>query len=336
MTREDFEGSEVCIYCLGTSGDKEFDREHIIPANIGGALFADGLVCKCCNSTLGHSVDQELLNVPEILTAMDDLGIQYDRKGALRKHYDTKLVSETERLRASVTDSGFQIANQKLNDGSLVTPGHDFPLEDLRKNLSRDNEFRKAGYTEEMIDSALSELQKKFEEADIGEEVACGGLPFTVVKRSEELHVEATPKSKPAIERAIGKIAYEFLFTCFGKRLIESAPWIADLRNLVCGTGVPPTIRISRSESIDREIRMIHSIYVYLHPSCTKVAVGLFGGVEYTLIAPPVDPSVMDDFTSQTGLSDVVGIAFQQDLAEGKKHYFALPANGPSRYLGEL
>ena len=87
MTSNESADHDVCIFCLGNSANKDFNREHIIPDSLGGTLYADDLVCESCNSTLGHSVDHELLRVPAILTAMDELGVPYDRKGILRSYY---------------------------------------------------------------------------------------------------------------------------------------------------------------------------------------------------------------------------------------------------------
>jgi hypothetical protein len=326
----------VCIYCLTTSNETRFNREHIIPESVAGTLFVDDLVCERCNSTMGSQVDFELLKVPEILNAMDTLGIPYDRKGVLRSYYDTHLVSEENRLKAMPTDRGFKLLTQDLPDGSRVTPGHELDVSTLTKMLSRDQRLRDAGITEEEIATGLRELQEAYAKAAIGEEVSADDLPLTVKKLSENLHVEATPKSPAAVNRAIAKIAFEWVFSCLGRRFIEGAEWITDLRNLVCGCDKPSNLQVFRSKPIDQEIRAAHSIYFNIQPSFTTIVVNLFGGIEYTIIAPTMDASVLDDFKEQTGISDSTGIAIRLDLTEKEKHFFALRDNGSSKHLGRL
>ena len=336
MATVDTHDHVVCIYCLTVSDGTGFSREHIIPQNIGGTLFVDNLVCEKCNSDLGRLVDCEFLKVPDIVTALENLGIPFDREGIYRSYYETVLVSEADRLRARATKSGFQLVPQQLKDGSRITPGHDLAVAELQRTLHRDSTLRKAGITEDTILRELSELERRFSKARLGEEVRCDSIGLVAVKRSERLHAEVTPKSAAMISRAVAKIAFEWMFSCFGRRFIEAAPWTGELRDLVCGSEDSSRIFVFRSEPVDPTIRRVHQIHVLFQPSFTKVVISLFGGIEYSLIAPSTDPSVMDDFRSMTDTPDGIGIAFQQDLATSEKRFFALRADGTRKYLGTL
>ena len=112
MTETESEHCALCVYCLKVSDGSGFNREHIIPQSIGGPLFVDNMVCEECNSILGREVDCEILKVPDVLAAMDDLEIPYNRQGILRSYYSTELVSETVRLRARPTENGFSLPTQ--------------------------------------------------------------------------------------------------------------------------------------------------------------------------------------------------------------------------------
>jgi hypothetical protein len=328
--------SALCVYCLRVSDGTGFNREHIIPQCIGGTLFVDNMVCESCNSTLGTEVDCEILKVPEVLSAMDALHVPYDREGVLRSYYNTELVSQFGRLKAMPVGNGFQPITQDLEDGSRITPGHEVAVETLRKTLSRDVSLQATGITREHISALLSDLGERFAKAEDEDEVECSELGLNLEKRSDKSHVEASPKSEPATQRLIGKIALEWLFLCFGKSFVASAPWSCDLRNLVCGSDNPQTIGVFRSEPMNPEIRKTHSIYVYLHESFAKVAVTFFGGIEFTMIAPPMPLSVLEEFTSATDTPDSIGIAYEQDLSEGEKRFFALKTDGSSKFLGAL
>jgi hypothetical protein len=53
----------TCIYCRTTRPNREFDREHVLPAAFGA--FKDSLVlhhavCKLCNSYFGRTIDRRL------------------------------------------------------------------------------------------------------------------------------------------------------------------------------------------------------------------------------------------------------------------------------------
>lgn len=51
---------EKMLYMRRRIDKRKCSEEHIIPNAIGGKLKSKELICKKCNSKLGHSMDKEL------------------------------------------------------------------------------------------------------------------------------------------------------------------------------------------------------------------------------------------------------------------------------------
>lgn len=326
----------LCVYCLRL-GDPttEFNREHIIPQSIGGNLFVDDMVCTDCNSELGRQVDCEILKVPDIINAMDQLGIDYGREGVIRSYYDTKLVSDASSFKARTASGEYTLVPQVLSDGSRVSPGHD-RIESISKSLIRENRKSTSGLPEEKVISLLEDLDARLQAAPVDTPVACEELGLVVVNRTEVMKSEIKPKSEAAVERVVGKIALEWLFLLLGKAFVASADWAVDLRNLVCTGQKSQRVVVFRSQPPDTTIRMKHYLYVLILDSMTKVVFGPFGGIEYTMVAPALKGDIIRTMESETGVSGLVGIGYEQDLESPAKRFFALKSDGESVYLGEL
>jgi hypothetical protein len=329
--------NKVCIFCLRTDDEVKFDREHIIPESIGGTFFMDDMVCKHCNNKLGSEVDCEILKVFDVLKAMDTLQIPYNRNGILRSYYELHLVSEKQqRFRASASDGGLRLLTQDLPDGSRVVLGHDGFENTLKKTLHRDETLIKAGFKPKHIDRLLEEMLVRYKSSDIDEEVRCDELGLVLVKRSDSLQGEIQPKSKANAERVAAKMFFEWMFFCFGNRFVECASWSEKLHSVVYYGSSFPCIHLFRSEPPDSTFRKTHYIYVLVLPAFTKAVVGLFGAIEYTLITPPIDPAVLEELTKTHNISNVIGVAYEQDLEKPAKRFFLLCSDGSSKYLGEI
>jgi hypothetical protein len=66
---------DKCVLCLAA---KLLTEEHIFPEGIGGSLTAD-ILCKDCNSNLGHKVDAPYLEQPHVQLARNALGVSGKR-----------------------------------------------------------------------------------------------------------------------------------------------------------------------------------------------------------------------------------------------------------------
>jgi len=329
------ERTAVCIYCLRTADRVEFDREHIIPQAVGGNLYLDGLVCKDCNSKLGREVDCEILKVPDVLRAMDELEIPYDRAGVLRSYFETHLDSERGLLGAQPKADELVLHIQDLEDGSRIFPGYSGFEAELKKQLLRDGTLERSGIDITEIDRLLADLSSRLRDASVDEPVECPELGIVAIKRSEAMTGKVIPKSEARMDRLIGKIALEWFFFCLGKRFVEFASWAEDLRNLAWQGRKARSIHVFRSLPEDSSFRRSHELYFVVVPRFTRLVVSFFGGIEYTLVAPDMDDRVFD-YLEEHGSTGAVGIAFRQDLSRSAKLFFTLMADGSSELLENL
>ncbi|MEW6336902.1 MAG: HNH endonuclease [Acidobacteriota bacterium] len=323
-----------CVFCLSDSPTQQFAREHIIPRCVGGTLFVDNIVCAACNARLGREVDCQILKMPQVLNAMDTLGLRYDRTGVLRTSYTSELVDGTARFKATPEETGFRLVPQRMEDGSLITPGHEAPVDMIATLLTRGSSSLWHDKGPDAVGKLCEDLKNRFERCNQDEEVTCEELGITLVKRSRALKGVASPKSHAAMDRLIAKISYEWLLSCVWRRFAEEASWAADLRDLTCGCIRPPYIHVFRSQPLRSGIQGSHSIHFWLDQRYTRTVVSFFGEIEFTLIAPPIPIKMLEDFHQETGLTSTRGIAFKQDLRKGTKTFYALLEDGSSKVLG--
>ncbi|MFW9970442.1 MAG: HNH endonuclease [Candidatus Odinarchaeota archaeon] len=78
-----------CIYC-GVDISKNYSTEHIIPANIGGKLKSNKIVCRKCNSLLGTELDDELHNKFGIFDNLLELKKERGKTAKVIAEYDGK------------------------------------------------------------------------------------------------------------------------------------------------------------------------------------------------------------------------------------------------------
>ena len=88
---------------------------------------------------------------------------------------------------------------------------------------------------------------------------------------------------------------------------------MCDLRNLICTGEAQPRITVEFTRPPDVDNPRGHYLYVLLRPANTKVSVGLFDTIEFSLFAPPMPVSLLNDFVERTETKDVVGIGFRQE-----------------------
>lgn len=159
-----------CIYCLKDDLEVTFNREHIIPQNIGGKLFMDDVVCKSCNSYLGANIDNEILKIPIVLDALKRFNISQDSSLLLNAFYKIKGTLNGITLRARATASGFEIIDQNLLDGSILSS--DDKIEDkIKRIIHRDKRLKSAGISRIKIDSEIEDLLKTYRKSKPGERV---------------------------------------------------------------------------------------------------------------------------------------------------------------------
>lgn len=328
----------VCIFCARTNKDVLFNREHIIPDNIGGTFFIDNAVCSKCNSTLGTHIDAEILKLPDILTAFDVLGIQHDRDGILNRNYNITGKTHDVELRFGKTNGrAFSFPSQRCPDGSLITPERDrFAL--LNQIISRDKELRVTGITEQEIEHMLGGLRQRYEQAQDDEFVECLELGLKLRKLVGPSSVDIAPKVKANIEPLIAKIAYEVMFFCGGEEFfIKANPELRlQLLTSIDKQEMQRDIFVMRVEPVIKEFSPVHLIRLEFPDYITIIRVVFFGRIEYVLVTKPLSRVFADNLKRNLRIDDLYAIDFQQELYKSTKSFWAVTTNGKGHCIATI
>ena len=223
-----------CIYCLRSSTEVPFAREHVIPASLRGKLVLTNFVCKDHNDALGHQVDVELQRHLPVLHAFRNLGLKDDETRMIKNHFN--VVGQTNdpdvgELRGAAVPGGFEMRPKyDLPDGSNIVPEKDF-RKILRKQLSRDQQLDNRPPA--FVDSLLKDAEARYDMAKPGDRIPIPELGRTLAKRSLEVKINLHGKRAANPHRAIAKIAYEFGFFALGGPFLASEPGMDDLWNIL-------------------------------------------------------------------------------------------------------
>jgi hypothetical protein len=253
-----------CIVCKRDS----VSTEHLIPESLGGRLTAN-LLCRTCNSKLGHDLEAQAKHDPSVIEAASKLLTEI-RPLALSILESHRHVSEDKGgiREGFVRDGQFIASEKKLSDGSLIQP----------TNLARKSVEKiliKNGYA----DSPLQEAMQKFDEAPpdtevvISPEVKITKWSITTVKPDlNAIHV-----MNPLIP---AKTAFEFLACHLGRAIYEDQKQLSAIRDcfdaLVLSENV---IRVERLYTND--IKPYHGICFEGNDPYAKIQVRLFGNLAF-------------------------------------------------------
>lgn len=325
----------MCIFCGRTDNDVEFNREHIIPENIGGTLFLDNAVCVDCNSRLGTQVDAETLKLPDVLRAFEKLNIPHDGAGILNRHYNVTGQLEDIELRFGIVQGNdFVFPAQRLADGSLITPEQNY-FASLEKITSRDRRLREVGLSTQEIEDELEGLRRSYEQASSGDVVDCPQLGIAVRKRSDQLRIEVAPHREANINPLIAKIAYEMIFLCGG------AEWFSEdnseLRHLLLTSidamEMPRGIFVMRVEASMADYSPVHLIRLEPHSGLTILRVVFFGHIEYVLTARPLSSDFLNNLKRLLQVENLHAIVYQQQLAKSVKSFWTVTDDGETKCI---
>lgn len=320
----------MCIFCERTYNDVKFNREHIIPENIGGTLFLDNAVCVDCNSKLGTRVDSEALKLPDILKAFEKLNIPHDGNGILNRHYNvTGQLGDIELKFGRVQDNDFIFPPQRLTDGSLMTPeGNCFTS--LEKVAMRDIRLQEAGLSLQQIRDELEGLRRSYENARGGDVVDCPRLGMAVRKHSEQLRIEVAPRDKANIHPLIAKIAYEMLFVCGGAEWFDKEN--SELRQLLLDSidrmEMQRGIFVMRAEASMSDYVPVHLIRLEPRSDLTILRVVFFGHIEYVLTARPLSSDFVRSLRRLIQTDNLRAIVYQQHLDKPVKSFWSVTDEG--------
>ena len=320
----------MCIFCGRTDNDAEFNREHIIPDNIGGTLFLDDAVCVDCNSKLGTQVDVETLKLPDVLRAFEKLNIPHDGDGIINRHYNvTGQLKDIELKFGRVHGDDFVFPAQRLDDGSLITPEQTY-FPSLEKIAMRDIRLRDAGLSLQEVRDELEVLCHSYENAGSGDVVDCPRLGIAVRKHSDQLRIEVAPQTEANISPLIAKIAYEMLFLCGG------ATWFSEgnskLRHLLLDSintmEIQRGIFVMRAEPSMPDYAPVHLIRLEPHSGLTILRVVFFGNIEYVLTARPLSSDFVANLRRLLQADNLRAIVYQQQLDKSVKSFWTVTDDG--------
>ena len=320
----------MCIFCGRTDNDVEFNREHIIPKNIGGTLFLDNAVCVDCNSRLGTQVDAETLKLPGVLKAFEKLNIPHDGDGILNRHYNVTGQFEDIELRfGRVHGDDFVFPAQRLADGSFITPEQNY-FASLEKVVIRDIRLREAGLSAQEISDELEGLRHSYENARSGDVVDCPRLGIAVRKHSDQLRIEVAPRNEANINPLIAKIAYEMFFLCGGAKWFSKEN--SELRHLLLDSVNTMEIRrgifVMRVEASMTDYAPVHLIRIEPHSGLTILRVVFFGHIEYVLTARPLSSDFVSNLKRLLQTDNLRAIVYQQQLDKSVKSFWTVTDDG--------
>jgi hypothetical protein len=323
----------ACIFCFDHGADLILSDEHVIPASLEGELVLSDSVCKRCNDRFGFEIDHAILKNQEILAAKEKLGLTGDRPKLINHNFKISGESPDIRLRGRATDSGFEFPPQALADGSFVHPESDFK-EALLKRVLRDQRLYDAGLSTGQIVEEYERLLEAHEKAVVGERIEWPTLGCTLVKRSETLQIKLQAKGDADVKRLVAKIAYEFGFVVGDREFLLAESVSQPLNQLVMTGEGQAGVHISPFATSFSDYAPLHFLRMQMYDFMTRLAVVFYGRIAYNVIAPLPDRSVLARFADHYDCPGVVGVEFQQDVANARVGFWALLPDDNVKYIG--
>jgi len=309
-----------CIYCAKNESEVRFNREHIIPQNIGGKLYFDDFVCVDCNSFFGSNVDIEILKLPEVLSAFESLKIPHNKSGILNRFYNIRGIMAGIALNSRAVQDGFEIIDQDLLDGSRLT-SNDKIEEKISKIIHRDKRLKEVGMTTDAINKELTQLLRTYKKSRPGDKINWPKLGISLLNREDKIDFKVKKNDKINVERLISKIAFEFFFFVSYHTFSSNIHFLEPLyKHIVTGTQ-QKELFISRLESESSDYMPYHAITLELFGGHSRIQVIFFGKIIYSLIGPPISDDTFTDISKKLNCDGVVGILYEQDLMPTKKKF---------------
>jgi hypothetical protein len=325
----------ACIICNEIKKTSEFNREHIIPQNIGGTLYLDNVVCKSCNSSFGSEVDNEILFFPETLSAFKELDLVHD---------EDKIICASSNVIGDCRDFSLKhgrpqkgkiyFPSQKVSDGSMVIPTNEFN-EYIAKLINRERRNLLSDLQENEIVEIVNQIQNLHSTIDVNSEFKIPELGLTIKKRSAILTSKTVPKKKLNPKRLLHKIAYEFLFFLAGREIFNEKN--GELISPILSFIQDPTTQgldYFRVNPYSSEFRPYHYISLKFIDSVTIFRFSFFSKLDFALIGKPLgkDFAKLMNFNLKT--DNVNGIVYQQELKALQKTFWAYKSDGTRLFIG--
>jgi len=323
----------LCIFCFRTNPEITFSKEHLIPDSLGGQLILNDWVCSKCNSRFGAEFDHEVLKNPEIVAALEKLRLPHSRAQLINQNFRIRGFAGEIEVKGRATMNGFEFSPQPQPDGSIVHPEPEYK-EPLLKSILRDQRLYDAGLTTDQIMEEYERLVETYEKAAVGEKIAWPTLGRTLVKRSEAFKIKLEPKGPGDVSRLVAKIGYEFGFlTCY-REFLSSERVAKPLHSFIMNGEKQPGFHVLRISTDFSDYVPVHFISFQVYEHVTRIVVGFFGSIAYTLIAPAFEHKVLGKIAEQYDCPDIIGVGYQQDLSRAMVSFWALLADNSIKYIG--
>lgn len=209
-----------CILCLQPG---PLTVEHLIPAQIGGKLWARFL-CSSCNSRLGHKVEQSVKSDPAIRLAVERLENRMPVLAQkIREGQAYVGTGPPGKVPGRLKGGRFSVDTFRAPDGSLIQP-----TDKARKHI--ETVLRKRGIDQ----THLATLLRRFDEAPVDTRVDLS-LGLEAIKR-EGSTLKAVLGGPLLSPQVLLKIAYEFLACHLGEGIYDThSLQLAQIRDAVAG-----------------------------------------------------------------------------------------------------
>lgn len=201
-----------CIFC-GVDISKNYSTEHIIPANIGGKLKSNKIVCRKCNNILGTEIDDELYNKFGIFDDLLELKKERGKTAKVIAEYDGKKY----RLKRGepVLDAPYpKYENNKIK--SMVYPNKQVARKQLKKKKRKNPSINIDSLIKKAIVEKVKFLKPLTIKIDgIGEKTwrICGKIVYEFLRDTVDWYI---PSNSLFIEFIKGNLTPKDYPICFG------------------------------------------------------------------------------------------------------------------------
>lgn len=320
---------KYCIFCFKKDSEVAFNREHIIPQNIGGNLYIDE-ICVNCNSKLGSIIDIQILKFPEILDAFEQLKIPHDKVGIIKNHYKVSAKSDSLEVPAIFQNGKYEIIPKKMPDGSIIFPEETYKS-NLEKIVNRDSRVIESDVDNTYLSKEINKIVKKYSSAKPGEKIDGISIGRSLLKRKENFEFIMKPKGAREIERLIAKIYYEFLYFIGGTFVFVKAAELIPIIHLIERGEKNDIFHFSRRKSKFTKPIPTHSLGFIFRETYQELFVSFFGILDFSFMTFIHHKNFWDMHKKHYKYSNIIGIHYEQNLKKGAKNFWFIDSKGKFR-----
>jgi len=281
-----------CILCNEST---DLTREHIIPQQIGGKLWARFL-CKPCNDLLGSDVEATAKRDPSIRMAVENLeGEMPDLAQAITEGQEYVATSGAGVVRARKKRGAVRVRSTQEEDGSIIQP-----TQDGREHI--ENVMRSRGMSEDDVHLVLERFD------GMPNDVKVDLLPGVSAVKWQVKEAFPALDGPRLSDEVLLKIAYEFIACHCPDAIYQDVEPLNNLRGALRGDGAAD---IEIEHLTTRKYRPLHGLALE-DDGHVIVNICLFGWLFYRVhllrlqIPPPFFAYSCDLSSGEEGMSMIV------------------------------